>query len=81
MKTYSVCLKMIPRPGMNDNKPYWVTNWGEYFQSTDIDWKQVEAYQQKEPRCVGFGFMFGHNSRNLVSGRNRTVCFEEEDNG
>jgi hypothetical protein len=65
MKTYSVAIK--------SKKGYWLTNWNQYFSLEDINWEEVKRFASE-----GYGYYFGHNSRNLCSDRTRTVLFERE---
>ena len=66
MKTYSVAFKK------NGN---WFTNWGQYFQLGDINWNEVEKFAV-ENNHQAYGYYYGHNSRNLISKRCRTVLWQ-----
>ena len=67
MKTYSIAFK-------NKNGD-WITNWGQYFQLDEINWDKVKQYV-KESNGLGYGYYYGHNSRNLTSKRCRTALEE-----
>ena len=64
-KTYSVAILG------KDNKT-WFTNWGQYFKLDDIDWQEVESHCLKNGN-KGYGYYYGHKSRNLTSSRCRTI--------
>jgi len=68
MKTYSVAIK---------KNGYWLTNWYQYFDIQEIDWEQVES-TAKINNWQGYGYYYGHNSRNLTSAKCRTVLKEFE---
>jgi len=66
MKTYSIAIK---------RNNTWFTNWNQYFNLDDIDWKAVEAFCL-ERKDQAYGYYYGHNSHNLTSERCRTVVKE-----
>jgi len=68
-KTYSVAIK--------NQKGHWITNWDQYPNVDDINWKNVETFC-KERGDLAYGYYYGHNSRNLVSAQCRTVVKELE---
>lgn len=66
-KTYSVAFQ--------NKDGVWFTNWGQYFTLDDIDWPKVED-QCHISGYLAYGYYYGHNSRNLVSAKCRTVVKE-----
>ena len=66
MKTYSVATK--------SKQGHWITNWNQYSNLQDIDWEEVRQFASEDGR-LGYGYYYGHNSRNLCSSRTRTVLF------
>lgn len=68
MKTYSVCTKA--------KSGHWVTNWGQYFDLDEINWEEVKQFASEDGR-LGYGYMYGHNSRNLTASRCRTILAEQ----
>jgi len=69
MKTYSVAIK--------NKQGHWITNWYQYFNLDDINWSEVKQFVE-DHGDLGYGYYYGHNSRNLVSKRTRTVLYEKE---
>lgn len=69
MKTFSVCIL--------NRKGFWITNYGQFFSIEDINWEEVEKFV-KEQNGIAYGYMYGHNSRNLVSNKKRTVLWTVE---
>lgn len=63
-KTYSVAIQK--------SNGDWITNWGQYWSPDDIDWEEVKRWCEEQGH-IAYGYMHGHNSRNLVSSRVRTV--------
>ena len=67
MKTYSVCTKA--------KAGHWVTNWGQYANLDEIDWGAVKQFASEWGQG-SYGYMHGHNSRNLTASRCRTILEE-----
>lgn len=63
-KTYSLATQ--------NKSGHWITNYQQYFNIDDIDWGKVETFC-KERGDLAYGYYYGHNSRNLVSSKCRTV--------
>lgn len=72
MKTYSLCILIIDRDGLNNGTPYWVTNWYENQNVDDFDWDKIESSCVKNGN-LAYGYVYGNNSRNLTSDKNRTI--------
>ena len=70
MKTYSVAIK--------NKHGHWITNYSQYFSLDDINWKEVKEFVD-ERDDLGYGYYYGHNSKNLCSNRTRTVLWEKRD--
>lgn len=68
MKTYSVAIK-------NTNGD-WLTNWHQYSNLDNIDWNAVDKFV-KDRGDLGYGYYYGHNSRNLTSAKCRTVLYDK----
>jgi hypothetical protein len=75
MRTYSACFLCKDKY----DRIYWVTNWGEYKILSDINFDSVLEMVQEKDTMIGYGYMYGYNSRNLVSDRCRTVLYLEFD--
>ena len=69
MKTYSVATK--------SKQGHWITNRNQYSSLEDINWEDVKEFISKNGR-LGYGYYYGHNSRNLCSSRTRTILYEKE---
>ena len=67
MKTYSLTIQ--------HKSGTWQTNWHKYGSPDEINWDKVEEFV-KERGSLAYGYQHGHNSRNLVSARTRTVLWE-----
>lgn len=63
MKTYSVCVFQ---------GEYWIINWYEYNSLDEIDWEKTKKFCEKN-NYPKYGYVYGHNSNNLTSSRNRTI--------
>jgi hypothetical protein len=79
MKTYSLCFLNPNKTGLDNGKPYWVTNWYEYASKNDINFKRVKEYCSRKG-YLAYGVMYGHNSRNLTSARCREILWERNKN-
>jgi hypothetical protein len=89
MKTYSVAIKH-KHPYLKLNDPswhadwlnrgnfYWITNWHQSLELDEINWNKVKEFVDEDDDCIGYGYYYGHNSRNLSSARCRTVLWEQE---
>ena len=71
-KTYSVCTETTI-----NGESIWMTNWHQYQSVDDIDWDKVKNFCQ-EKGCTGYGYVYGRNSRDIISDRNRTVLWQGE---
>ena len=67
MKTYSLTIQ--------HKSGTWQTNWHRYNSPDEIKWEKVEEFA-KERGALAYGYQYGHDSRNLVSARTRTVLWE-----
>lgn len=56
----------------------WITNWGQFANLNDINWEEVYEYTKNSDN-LGFGYYYGHNSRNLTSKKNRVVIWRKRD--
>lgn len=72
MKTYSVVIKSA-------KTGFWITNWGQFMSADDINWEKVDNYVTSKGD-LGYGFVYGRNSRDITSPANRTVLWEAENN-
>jgi hypothetical protein len=68
MKTYSVAFKSMAG--------HWLTDWNQYANLDDIDWKYVEKFAI-ENADQAYGYYYGHNSGQLTSKRCRTVLWRK----
>lgn len=79
-ETYSVAILCKNKHGLMERDgsipdSYWVTNWGQFYSLDDINFESVEKHCLKAG-SLGYGYYYGHNSRNLTSNRCRTVLKE-----
>lgn len=73
MKTYSVCILSANPKKLGNGLPYWITNWNQYSNLDEIDWPMIQQLFFENPDWLAYGYMHGHNSRNLTSAKNRVV--------
>ena len=66
MKTYSLALR---------KNNVWYTNWHQYMSPDDINWQQVDQFV-KENNYTAYGYVYGHNSRNITAPANRRILWD-----
>ena len=75
MKTYSGAIKSKhPYPEQGDDT-YWITNWNQYGLVDDINWDSVKEFVDTNSDLLGYGYYYGHKSRDLTAKRCRTVLY------
>ena len=72
MKTYSIAI-LSSRD--KSRPPFWVTNWGQFAELDEIDWHEVNDFVANADHRLGYGYYYGHNSRDLTSPRCRTELY------